>query len=204
MLLHYLSIGFLMLNVINSAFNVTFTQILLLMHHNILGVIGISWGLGISFMLTTTISVLQLREILHPDYLSKIIKPQEIHSDILNALCKESIPSQFRRLVISFTVYVILVILFVYIPLSIYINIFIHTLKFEYFTFYFWNFAPELLLPLEMGMAHIIFLVVLEQHKNKIGYAQYAWLHFMCHKLHISRYLLPFSYKQMVSVVQCT
>jgi hypothetical protein len=43
---------------------------------NSVGAYGIAWVSGITFMLSMTISVLQLREVLHPDIFGKLIKPQ--------------------------------------------------------------------------------------------------------------------------------
>ena len=45
----------------------------------IVGSIALTWVLGITYMLTVTLSVLQLREVLHPDILAKGIRPQVTH-----------------------------------------------------------------------------------------------------------------------------
>jgi E3 ubiquitin-protein ligase MARCH6 len=42
--------------------------------------------LGITFMLFVTVSVLQLREVLHPDIFAAVIRPQEPHPDLLGSL----------------------------------------------------------------------------------------------------------------------
>ena len=41
-------------------------------------------------MLFVTVSVLQLREVVHPDLLSLVIRPQEPHPDLLGSLLQES------------------------------------------------------------------------------------------------------------------
>lgn len=41
-----------------------------------LGAFALAWIAGITFMLTMTITVLQLREVLHPAVFAKIIRPQ--------------------------------------------------------------------------------------------------------------------------------
>ena len=46
----------------------------------IVGSIALTWVLGITYMLTVTLSVLQLREVLHPDILAKGIRPQVPYS----------------------------------------------------------------------------------------------------------------------------
>lgn len=43
---------------------------------NSVGIYGLAWVAGITFMLSMTISVLQLREVLHPDIFGKLVKPQ--------------------------------------------------------------------------------------------------------------------------------
>lgn len=54
--------------------------------NNIVGAVGVLWGMGISFMLYSTIAILQLREILHPSFLARFIRPQESQSDLLASL----------------------------------------------------------------------------------------------------------------------
>jgi hypothetical protein len=43
---------------------------------NAIGSYGLAWLAGITFMLSMTISILQLREVMHPDIFAKLIKPQ--------------------------------------------------------------------------------------------------------------------------------
>jgi E3 ubiquitin-protein ligase MARCH6 len=52
-------------------------------------------------MLTVTLSVLQLREVLHPDVLAKSIRPQEPHIDLLSSLMQESGLMHVKRICIS-------------------------------------------------------------------------------------------------------
>jgi hypothetical protein len=54
--------------------------------NNVVGCISVLWGMGISFMLFSTIAILQLREILHPSFLARFIRPQESQSDLLTSL----------------------------------------------------------------------------------------------------------------------
>lgn len=51
-----------------------------------LGAFALAWIAGITFMLTMTIFVLQLREVLHPDILAKFIRPQVLHLTSLRYL----------------------------------------------------------------------------------------------------------------------
>ena len=54
--------------------------------NNVIGTVAVLWGMGISFMLYSTIAILQLREILHPSFLARFIRPQESQSDLLTSL----------------------------------------------------------------------------------------------------------------------
>ena len=65
---------------------------------NIVGSIALTWVLGITYMLTVTLSVLQLREVLHPDILAKSIRPQEPHLDLLSSLLNEPGGTHIRRI----------------------------------------------------------------------------------------------------------
>ena len=52
--------------------------------------IVLHWVLGITFMLVVTVSVLQMREVMHPNVLKDIIRPQEANVDLLGNLLSES------------------------------------------------------------------------------------------------------------------
>jgi hypothetical protein len=43
---------------------------------DLFGAISVHWVAGITFMLLVTVSVLQLREVVHPDLFARIIRPQ--------------------------------------------------------------------------------------------------------------------------------
>ena len=83
---------------------------------NITGAVALAWVFGISYMVTTTLSVLQLREILHPQILAKAIRPQEPHLDLLISLMTESSVTHLRRICASMLVYLFLLLLFAVIP----------------------------------------------------------------------------------------
>ena len=83
---------------------------------NITGAVALAWVFGISYMVTTTLSVLQLREILHPQLLAKAIRPQEPHLDLLISLMTESSFTHLRRICASMLVYLFLLLLFAFIP----------------------------------------------------------------------------------------
>ena len=52
-------------------------------------------------MLFVTVSVLQLREVVHPDLLSLVIRPQEPHPDLLGSLLQESGITHAQRMAMS-------------------------------------------------------------------------------------------------------
>ena len=58
--------------------------------HNVVVSIILHWVMGITFMLIVTVSVLQLREVMHPSILKNVIKPQEQNIDLLGNLLNES------------------------------------------------------------------------------------------------------------------
>jgi len=192
--------------------------------NNIVGSISVLWGMGISFMLYSTIAILQLREILHPSFLARFIRPQESQSDLLTSLLQDKTPTQIKRLVVSFFVYTLLIGAFVFFPLFI-----IHTIGGAIVDKYaplgtYWNserigalvlsviemrthyFAPEVQIPLEVGLLHTTFLMFLEKFKDFIGTFEFYSLVYLSEKLHLNRFLLPYTYKILAPLsddVQC-
>lgn len=71
------------------------------MAQHLVGSLLLHWVLGITFMLFVTVSVLQLREVVHPELLSLIIRPQEPHPDLLGSLLQESGQTHARRMAMS-------------------------------------------------------------------------------------------------------
>ena len=59
------------------------------------------WVGGISFMLLVTMSVLQLREVAHPNNVAGIIRPQEPQPDLLGSLLKDSGVTHVKRVTLS-------------------------------------------------------------------------------------------------------
>ncbi|CAN0471606.1 unnamed protein product, partial [Discosporangium mesarthrocarpum] len=84
-----------------GVFGSTAEERLLFMAEHLVGSLLLHWVLGITFMLFVTVSVLQLREVMHPDILSLIIRPQEPHPDLLGSLLQESGRTHARRMVMS-------------------------------------------------------------------------------------------------------
>ena len=229
--------------------------------NNVIGTVAVLWGMGISFMLYSTIAILQLREILHPSFLARFIRPQESQSDLLTSLLQgkvnieepdmmskkkfytsshdfiplsllshahpcslslwlsrspDSTPIQMKRLVISFFVYSLLIGAFVFIPLQLALTLGgalqrspLHgsgsvewlgaVLRggLEVRTHYL---APELQIPLEVGLLHTSFLMFLEKFKDVIGTCEFYTLVFLSKHLGLNRFLLPYTYKKIASL----
>lgn len=183
--------------------------------NNVVGAISVLWGMGISFMLYSTIAILQLREILHPSFLARFIRPQESQSDLLTSLLQDKTPTQVKRLMLSFLVYAMLIGIFVFLPLLCIKTIGGGLLDLcaplgEYWTsqrigavvlqaaeLRVHYLAPEVQIPLEVGLLHMTFLMLLEKFKDVIGFVEFRVLVFLSKKLKLNRFLLPYTYKKL-------
>ncbi|OQR96763.1 E3 ubiquitin-protein ligase MARCH6 (membrane-associated RING finger protein 6) [Achlya hypogyna] len=155
---------------------------------NMLATLLVHWVLGITFMLFVTVAVLQMREVLHPDILAATIRPQEPNPDILKSLLSEKSIKHARRMVLSLAIYAALLLLLVYTPVRM-----VHAVAPSLFplTLQFYHVFAPLQVPLELVLAHMTILAVLETYKNEIGHFQYRWMLRMCAKLGLTEYLLP-------------
>jgi E3 ubiquitin-protein ligase MARCH6 len=151
----------------------------------------IHWVIGITFMLLVTVSVLQLREVFHPELLAAVIRPQEPQPDLLGNLLNETFVTHTKRMVVSFGIYSLLLLLYVWIPCQLIVMLDIGTLfpflrpKFFYFI------TPQLQIPIELLFFHLTMLNLLEKYRNSIGAVQHWWLAVICKALGLSEYLLP-------------
>lgn len=149
------------------------------------------WVVGITFMLLVTVSVLQLREVMHPSLLAKIIRPQEPQPDLLGNLLNENGFVHAKRMALSFGIYVILLAVLIWIPVKVIATSGLSS----YLPFskpkLFYIFPTQLQIPLELLLFHLSMLSLLEKYKNNIGETQHRWLAFICDKLDLSDYLLP-------------
>ncbi|KAG3171158.1 hypothetical protein PI126_g1968 [Phytophthora idaei] len=148
----------------------------------------VHWVLGITFMLFVTVSVLQMREVAHPDILAKVIRPQEDHPDLLRTLLGESCVKHARRMILSLVIYAALLLVLVHAPVRIASflapSFFPLTLRFQHF-------SPEIQVPLELLVVHLVVLSVLEHAKNDIGKFQHVGIVFASEWLGLTEYLLP-------------
>jgi hypothetical protein len=181
-----LIIGCMSLYCTNVIFEFTQTEYVNFIVSNMVGFVSLAWVAGISFMLAVTLSVLQLREVLHPDMLARRVRPQEAHLELLNSLVNDNGLVHTRRVVSSVLIYSGLLVLFLWLP--VYLLRAVVGTSFDIHVYYF---CPNLQLPFEMAMVHFVFLSILEKHKDLIGSFQYNWLVYACDKLSLTSYLLP-------------
>ena len=149
------------------------------------------WICGITFMLLVTVSVLQLREVAHPDLLSQIIRPQEPQPDLLGNLMHESVSTHAKRMALSLVIYALLWAMHVYFPVHILGTSGILSrfsfleLKLAYLI------TPKLQVPFELLFFHLCMLGLLERYKNGLGEMQHHWLKFLTGLMSIRESVLP-------------
>jgi len=185
---------------------------------NALGAYALAWVCGITFMLSMTISVLQLREVLHPEILAKVIKPQvsfcfcwkmndfltplkEAHTELINSLMKENGLVHVRRILLSLCVYMLLLGALVYSPLRLYQVV--SKYIFHQPSAINWKFCyilPELQVPLELVLSHISFLSILDKRKDVIGVLQHKWLVMISKSLGLLEFLIPLESSEKVYI----
>lgn len=161
---------------------------------NFIGGMMLTWAAGICNMLMVTLTVLQLREVLHPDILAKIIRPQEPHLDLLSSLMHESGIVHVRRLFISLLVYLSFIVLFLYVP-SMLLTEEVSGIPSDVWRVRTWYGVPQMQVLIETSAVLAIFLSLLETHKNVIGKVLFAWFHRATGLLGLTRYFMPLSYE---------
>ena len=158
------------------------------------------WVAGITFMLLVTVSVLQLREVAHPDLLAHLIRPQEPQPDLLGNLMHDSVVTQAKRMALSLLIYTALLEMHVSIPVKLLMRSGIT----EYLPFLelkFWHvLMPQLQVPIELLAFHLSMLALLEKYKNSIGELQHHWLVFTTSRLGLTDYILPKSIEKFTLV----
>lgn len=143
---------------------------------DIVGFFLVHWVVGITFMLTVTVSVLQLREVLHPDLLAPSIRPQEPQPDLLVTLLADSGWTHAKRMVPSLGIYAVILAIYVWLPCQCIWLVSIQT-YIPMFRPQFWYliYCP-LQRPIELLAFHLTVLSVLERHKNSLGELQHSFL----------------------------
>ncbi|CBN76770.1 conserved unknown protein [Ectocarpus siliculosus] len=158
------------------------------MAQHLVGSLLLHWVLGITFMLFVTVSVLQLREVVHPEVLSLIIRPQEPHPDLLGSLLQESGRTHARRMAMSLAIYLALVLMFVWVPTRLVGTLFPAVMPVQLELRYG---MPQLQIPVELVILHLAMLAFLEKYQNRIGEMQHSWLVAVCGRLGLTRFVLP-------------
>uniref|UniRef100_K3WHR2 RING-type E3 ubiquitin transferase n=1 Tax=Globisporangium ultimum (strain ATCC 200006 / CBS 805.95 / DAOM BR144) TaxID=431595 RepID=K3WHR2_GLOUD len=152
-------------------FKVTAQERIAFCMQNMVGSLMVHWVLGITFMLFVTVSVLQLREVVHPDILAKVIRPQEDHPDLLRTLLSEKCVKHARRMILSLAIYAALLVVLIHVPVRIASivapSLFPLSLRFQHY-------CAEIQVPLELLAVHLVVLGVLEHAKNEIGKFQHV------------------------------
>eukprot|EP00547_Thalassionema_nitzschioides_P010195 CAMPEP_0194224826 /NCGR_PEP_ID=MMETSP0156-20130528/38247_1 /TAXON_ID=33649 /ORGANISM="Thalassionema nitzschioides, Strain L26-B" /LENGTH=1037 /DNA_ID=CAMNT_0038956545 /DNA_START=119 /DNA_END=3229 /DNA_ORIENTATION=- len=173
------------------AFNSEPSNRILYAGNDLFSSLSIHWVVGITFMLLVTVSVLQLREVVHPSLFARMIRPQEPQPDLLGNLLSESGTTHAKRMVLSLAIYTFLLTVHIWLPSRILVS----TGLDAYIPFlrpHLWYIVtPQLQVPLELLIFHLTMLGFLEKYKNNIGGLQHWWLITICKPLGLTNYLLP-------------
>lgn len=162
--------------------------------------IVVHWVIGITFMLLVTVSVLQLREVLHPGLLAHAIRPQEPQPDLLGNLLNESAVTHTKRMVLSFGIYAVLLMIYIWLPARILVRLGAESYIPIFRPKFWYLITPQLQVPLELLLFHLTMLGFLEKYKNGIGGLQHRWLALVCEPLGLTDYMLPRRIKRFVFV----
>lgn len=132
-------------------------------------------------------------QVLHPKIFGKLIRPQEPHVDLIQSLISESGAVHLRRIAISLLVYVILMSVMVWLPmLQLRLSCYVLGAS-PFYQLNYWYVLPEIQIPLEIMLGHIVFLSVLDKHKDIIGHAQHVVMVYLAEKVGLTRFLIPLS-----------
>lgn len=174
-----------------SLFNNTWSDRIEYAGIDLFGSIFLHWVAGITFMLLVTVSVLQLREVAHPDILARVIRPQEPQPDLLGNLLQETGVTHTRRVLLSLGIYAALLAVHIWLPARLLLK---YNLG-QYLPLFqpkFWHILmPQIQVPAELFIFHLCMLGVLEKYKNKIGGMQHHWLLLMGGYLGMTNQILP-------------
>lgn len=117
---------------------------------------------------------------------------KEAHTELINSLVNESGFVHCRRIVLSFCVYLLLLVALVISPAltcQAVLNLF--QMKLIHLQLKFCYLFPEIQVPLELLLGHITFLSILDKRKDIIGILQHKWLVYLCALLNLTHMLLP-------------
>lgn len=167
---------------------------------DLFGFIFLHWVAGITFMLLVTVSVLQLREVAHPDILAGVIRPQEPQPDLLGNLLQETGLTHAKRILLSLGIYAALLTIHIWIPSKLLASLNVGRLL-PFFHPKLRNFImPQIQVPLELFIFHLCMLGFLEKYKNNIGRMQHHWLVLVGNLLGLVDKILPREVEKFVLV----
>lgn len=172
-------------------FNRTLDDRIAFAGEDLFGSLFLHWVTGITFMLLVTVSVLQLREVAHPDILARVIRPQEPQPDLLGNLLQETAFTHAKRIMLSLGIYAALLTLHIWLPSRLLLTNGFHEVL-PFFAPKYWHILmPQIQIPAELFLFHLCMLSVLEKYKNNIGGLQHHWLHFLGTVLGFTDQILP-------------
>lgn len=174
-----------------SLFNHQLSDRLLFAGSDLFSFVLLHWVAGITFMLLVTVFLLQLREVMHPEILARLIRPQEPQPDLLGNLMNESVVTHMKRMILSLAIYAPLLVLHITLPVKL-LAMSGTTRYFSFFELKLWHIViPEMQVPIELVFFHLSMLALLERYKNSIGSFQHLWMKIMCRRMGLTEYLLP-------------
>jgi len=181
-------------------YNSTLEERILFSANDIFTSLILHWVSGITFMLLVTVSVLQLREVVHPDLLAKVIRPQEPQPDLLKNFVEERCVTHAKRLLISLVVYALLLTFLIWLPSIILVHSGLNLWLPFFHPHFNYLVLPKLLAPIELLVTHLGFLAILEKNKNQIGNLQHQFLVFLTRKMNMIDFILPLNVEKFMYV----
>ena len=148
-----------------SLFNATQEMRILFTGADLFSSLLLHWVVGITFMLLVTVSVLQLREVVHPELLAKAIRPQEPQPDLLGNLLQESGSTHAKRMLLSLGIYALLLSIHIWLPSTILVNTGIGSMLPFFQPHINYLFLQNLQIPIELLIFHLGVLACLEKYK---------------------------------------
>jgi len=174
-----------------SLFDSTLANRILFAGTDLFSSLLLHWVAGITFMLLVTVSVLQLREVVHPELLAKAIRPQEPQPDLLGNLLQESGLTHAKRMLVSLGIYALLLSIHIWLPSYILVSTGVGSILPLFQPHINYLFLPKLQIPIELLIFHLSVLAFLEKYKNQIGNLQHQFLLFICEKMDITDHIVP-------------
>jgi E3 ubiquitin-protein ligase MARCH6 len=176
---------------VSSVLGYTWEERIIYAGSDLFSFVLLHWVMGITFMLLVTVSVLQLREVVHPDLLSQVIRPQEPQPDLLGNLLNETAATHAKRMAVSLVIYAALWAMHIYIPTKILKLAVLQPIVPSFRLKLYYLISPEIQVPFELIFFHLSMLGLLERYKNGLGEMQHHWLKLITGIMGIRDRVLP-------------